>query len=288
MNILVTGATGFVGKHFLQYNHAKYNIDTASVRENTPLPGLSGIDVIVHLSGKAHEMKPTDDKIYFAANAELTRQLAVAAKKAGVKQFIYVSSVKVYGNIISENLDETSACYPDDAYGKSKLLGEQYVRQMADENFIVSIVRPPLIYGSGVKGNMLKLMQLAQKNVPLPFGNINNKRSMVYVGNLVALLDKIIETKQPGIFIAGDAAPLSTTFLVSLLQKYSGKKTNLIQIPKWLQTVIKKLHYQLYIRLFGSFVINNASTNQQLHFHPPYSTEEGVEDMVKWFKTTWQ
>ena len=288
MNILLTGATGFVGQHFLQYNKNKYHIIPISIRAGAPLPSLFGIDVVIHFGGKAHEMQVIPDEVYFAANAELTKQLATAAKSAGVKQFIYASSVKVYGNVMSEQLDEYSPCHPDDAYGRSKLLGEQYLKELEDENFVVSIVRPPLVYGAGVKGNMLKLLQLAQKNMPLPFGNINNKRSMVFIGNLIALIDKLIETNEYGIFIAGDAASVSTTTLVSLIRKYSGKKTNLLYIPKSVQNIIKKLRYQLYIRLFGSFVIDNINTNKRLQFTPPYTTEQGIEEMTRWFKTTEQ
>ncbi len=286
MNILLTGATGFVGQHFLQYNGNKYRIKTATVRHNKPLSSLTDINVVVHLGGKAHELQSIPDEVYFTANAELAKQLAITAKAAGVTHFIYVSSVKVYGNISSEKIDENTIAEPDDAYGKSKLLGEQYLQQLNDESFVVSIVRPPLVYGAGVKGNMLKLLQLTQKKMPLPFGNINNKRSLVFVGNLIALLDKIIETKTPGVFIAGDRTPVSTTYLVSSLQKYSGKKTNLIYIPHWMQMIIKRFRYSLYIRLFGSFVIDNSNTNRQLTFEPPYSTEEGIREMVNWFKTT--
>ncbi len=286
MNILLTGATGFVGQHFLQYNGSKYRIKTATVRNNKPLPSLTDINVVVHLGGKAHEMQFIPNEVYFTANSELAKQLAIAAKAAGVTHFIYVSSVKVYGNISSEKIDENTIPQPDDAYGKSKLLGEQYLQQLNDESFVVSIVRPPLVYGACVKGNMLRLLQLTQKKMPLPFGNINNKRSIVFVGNLIALLDKIMETKTPGVFIAGDKTPVSTTYLVSSLQKYSGKKTNLIYIPIWMQMMIKAFRYSLYIRLFGSFVIDNSNTNRKLNFEPPYSTEEGIREMVNWFKTT--
>ncbi len=288
MNILLTGASGFVGQHFLQSNNNNDRVVTASVRDNQPIPDLSGIDVIVHLGGKAHEMKPIPDEVYFNANAGVTKQLAIAAKAAGVNHFIYASSVKVYGNIVSETINENTPCEPDDAYGKSKLLAEQYLQQLMDETFAVSIIRPPLVYGSGVKGNMLKLLQLAQKNIPLPFGNIHNKRSLVFIGNLIALIDKLITTKAAGIFIAGDAEPVSTTRLVELIRKFSHKKTNLIYIPLWMQNIIKKLRYPLYIRLFGSFVIDNSFTNQKLNFQPPYSTENGIEEMVSWFKTVQQ
>ena len=286
MNVLLTGATGFVGQHFLQYNKSKYTITAVSVRKNKPLPSLSDIDVVVHLGGKAHEMQSLPDEVYFTANAELTKQLAMAAKAAGVQHFIYVSSVKVYGNIVSENIDENTFPNPDDAYGRSKLLGEQYVQELNDDNFIVSIVRPPLVYGSYVKGNMLKLLHLAQKQIPLPLGNINNKRSIVFVDNLLALINQIIQTKRSGVFIAGDKEPVSTTLLISLIRKYSGKKKNLIYIPDWMQAVIRKLRYSLYIRLFGSFVISNSLTNKKLNFEPPYSTEEGIRNMVNWFKIT--
>ncbi len=288
MNILLTGATGFVGQHFLQNNNNKYQIVTASVRQQLPLPDLSGIDAIVHLGGKAHEMKPLPDEVYFSSNAELTKHLAEAAKKAGVSHFIYVSSVKVYGNKANQTVNENSPCHPDDAYGKSKLLAEQYVQQLEDEHFTISIVRPPLVYGAGVKGNMLKLMQLAGSNVPLPFGNIHNKRSIVYVGNLIALIHVLLDKKMSGVFIAGDQAPLSTTQLVTLLRKSNGKKTSLLFIPKWVQRAIKTVRPHLYVRLFGSFVIDNSSTNLKLGFVPPVSTETGMKNMVTWFKNSHQ
>ena len=231
MNILLTGANGFVGQHFLQCRQPAYTLIPVSVREDSPLPDFTGVDAVVHLGGKAHEMNPLPDSVYFNANAELTKRLATAAKAAGVAQFVYISSVKVYGNVVGENMDETTPCHPDDAYGKSKLLAEHYLHELADEHFVVSIVRPPLVYGAGVKGNMLKLMQLAQKNIPLPFGNIRNRRSLVYVGNLIALIHNLLRQKEPGVYIAGDAAPLSTTQLVALIRKYSAGKTGWCIFP---------------------------------------------------------
>ena len=283
--VAVTGATGFVGKRFMEINRDRFDLLPLSLRWREPADiDLAGVSSVVHLAGKAHQMEPIEDRIYFDVNYELTRQLAERAIQQRVKHFIYISSTKVYGDDIHEVLNEHSPCTPGDAYGGSKWKAEQYLASVHSNAFKVAVVRPPLVYGPGVKGNMIKLLQLADKKYPLPFGNSGNSRSMVFVDNLVALIDTIIDREAHGVFIGGDSKPVSTDALILLMRHYLSNPKGLLTIPGFIRPVIRKLKPALYTRLFGSFVVDNSATNERLHFVPPYSTAEGVAEMVKWYK----
>jgi nucleoside-diphosphate-sugar epimerase len=280
--ILVTGANGFIGKRFIEYNKERFEITTLSVRDEIYKTfDFTGFDSIVHLAGKAHDMDCKDDSEYFKVNADITKTLALKAKADGVNHFIYISSVKVYGKEDRGLITEKSECFPEDAYGKSKLQAEQFLQTIKDENFKVAIVRPPMVYGAGVKGNMDRLIHLCQKKYPLPFGNIGNLRTMVFVDNLVEILNAIIDYKAEGIFIPGDKKPISTDALILMIKQSLGEKNNLIAIPKFLRQLIKSVKPELYKRLFGSFVIDTKITNGKLNFVPPFSTEFGVSEMCK-------
>ena len=192
--IVITGANGFIGKRFIEYNKEHYEITTLSVRgENYKTFDFTGFDSIVHLAGKAHDMNCRDDSEYFKVNVDITKVLATKAKAEGVKHFVFISSVKVYGKEDRGLITEKSECFPEDAYGKSKLEAEQFLQTIQDENFKVAIVRPPMVYGAGVKGNMDRLIRLCQRKYPLPFGNVGNLRTMVFVDNLIELLNTIID-----------------------------------------------------------------------------------------------
>jgi UDP-glucose 4-epimerase len=286
MKVAVTGSTGFVGKRYLQVpasNCSKMPLNLRATRVEDI--DLRGTDVIVHLAGKAHDMQGAPDEEYFSVNFDLTRALADRAKSSGVMQFIYISSTKVYGDEISATLDEHSACLPTDAYGKSKLAAEHYLQSISSPDFKVAIVRPPLVYGPEVKGNMIRLLELASKNIPLPLGKTNNARSMVFLDNLVALIDKIIGEEASGLFIAGDERPLSTDELVTAIRSNLGNTSGLVSIPVFMRPLIRKIKPALYTRLFGSFVVDNKGSNQRLNFTPPFSSEEGISVMTRWYLT---
>ncbi|HEX6915936.1 MAG TPA: NAD-dependent epimerase/dehydratase family protein [Chitinophagaceae bacterium] len=284
--IAVTGATGFVGSRFLEYNAGRYEMTRLDLRKNgvAGLPDLSGVEAIVHFAGLAHQMKRVPDEWYFQTNVDLTRQLIVKAKEQGVGYFIYVSSTKVYGDGQAAEMDEMSDCHPADPYGLSKLQAEQFVLGAANPRFRVAIVRPPVVYGPKVKGNILKLLSLTRRNWPLPFGQIQNARSMVYIDNLVALIDRIIDNHSEGVFVAGDLEPVSTEALLRQMQMCFHGRAKLFAIPGFARRVLKAVKPGLYNRLFGSFVINNGKTNQKLDFVPPVSTAEGVAAMVRWYR----
>jgi len=135
------------------------------------------------------------------------------------------------------------------------------------------------VYGPGVKGNIIRLLAAVHKGRPLPLGKTGNKRSMVFLDNLVELIDSVIDTRTPGIFVPADERPVSTDELVRLMNN----KARLITIPVFLRKLMSIVRPKLYKRLFGSFVIDNSSTNARLNFKPPYSTEQGVQKMITWY-----
>ena len=279
--VLVTGASGFVGQHFCVNDNDRYIIKTVSL-QNIKVKDLdlSGVDVILHLAGIAHRMEKTDDSLYYEVNYKLTQELAEGAKAAKVGHFLFVSTIKVYGEEY-ELLTPSTECKPTDAYGKSKLMAEEFLKGLDAEEFRVSIVRPPLIYGPGVKGNMQKLIDLVERRKYIPLGNIDNKRSMVGVSNLVALFDKLIETRQRGTFLIQDSEPVSTSKLITQIAKEKNAKINLISIPRLVRFAIKRILPDIYRRLFGSLVVDDSATKSNLNFQPPYSFEEGIRLMVK-------
>ena len=281
MNCLVTGSSGFLGSHVVPYLERLHTVKTVSLKGNSiELIDLKQIDVIVHLSGLAHQMTQIDPQLYFDVNTLQTLALAKKAKKSGVKQFIFISTVKVYGDNVGEFFDENSDCIPTDPYGQSKLDAELGLQEVENDDFKVAVIRPPLIYGKGVKGNLDRIMKLCLKLPVLPFGEIHNKRSMVYAGNISALIAKIIECSCKGIFIAGDIKPHSTTALVDEIIKTLKLKTYNFKLPIPFRKLLNGLKPDIYSRLFRNFVIDNSKTNKELNFSPPYSFEEGIENMV--------
>ncbi len=279
--ILITGASGFVGSYALPFFEDKFNVQKVSLR-TTPIDEISftEISTVVHLAGKAHQMKRINPEEYFKVNHKLTLRLAKRAKKENVKHFIFISSVKVYGDNINTYFDEDSECFPTEPYGKSKLLAEKDLLSLNDENFIISIIRPPLIYGPNVKGNLKKIRALIERLPILPLGAIQNERSMVFVGNLTALIIHIIELKPKGIFIAGDNSRKSTTELIEIMMKHMRVDKLNIALPFIFRHILKILKPSIYTRLFESYIINNHKTNKRLAFMPPYSFEEGIKSMV--------
>ena len=278
--ILVTGASGFVGKYFLSKYTKDYNIQTFSfLNDDLKSLEMSGIVVIVHLSALVHQMGGASKEEYERVNVIQTLDLAKKAKESGVGHFIFMSSVKVYGEESSGVYNELTECHPQDEYGVSKLKAELELHKLEDESFKVSMVRTPIVYGYGVKANIKNLVSLVTKVSVLPFGNINNKRSMVYIGNLCHLVDVIIEKKESGVFLAADDKPLSTTKLIELIAQELDRKVYLLNIPlfPWL---LKKLKPSFYKRLYESLAVDNTKTKEVLNLKNPYSVEDGIRYMI--------
>ena len=171
------------------------------------------------------------------------------------------------------------------AFAVADLQRKLTLLRFENETFKVAIVRSPLVYGAGVKANMFSLIRLVDRFPVLPLGGIPNERSIVYIGNLVALLNKVIEEQASGIFIAGDRSPLSTTQMIQLIAAGFKKRVFLPGVPRIVLAGMKRILPSITDRLYGSLVLDNSNTNRRLNFTPPYASEEGLREMVEWYKT---
>ncbi len=235
--ILVTGKNSYIGKAFYDYisQFKEYTVDSISVRDNGwKKEDFSSYNVVFHVAGIVHlNMKKISDeqkKLYYKVNTDLTIFLAQKAKKEGVKQFIFMSSASVYGDgapIGKERvITKETQISPTNFYGDSKAKAEKGLRKLEDNDFKVVILRPPMIYGKGCKGNYLMLAKLAKK-MPV-FPKIKNSRSMCYIGNLVEFVKLMIENEERGIFWPCNSEISNTGELVKMIASVYGKKTLLI------------------------------------------------------------
>jgi nucleoside-diphosphate-sugar epimerase len=312
MNILVTGANGFVGKALCKsLNNTEHQIAALSryvVASNvnkhymlTTLDGntnythpLNGIDVVIHLAGRAHVLndKSIDPyQAYAKVNIEATKSLALQAAASGVKRFIFISSVKVNGEETTDKpFSEHAKPNPQDDYGKTKLEAEQALSLIAKGTGMdVVIIRPPLIYGKGVKANFKHLIQLCQKPLPLPFGAIQNKRSMIYIDNLVDFIMVCITHPNAAneTFLISDDADVSTTNLIKMIRQALDVPILLMPIPQsWLEFFLRLMGKKnLDARLCGNLQIDISKAKKMLRWKPPISIEDGLKATVIGFKS---
>jgi nucleoside-diphosphate-sugar epimerase len=280
--VLIIGANSFIGRNFRKISEYQ-NIREVSLRKNTPEEiDFTNVDIILHLAAIVHQSKKISTAKYFFVNRDLCIRVAELAKSAGVKQFIFLSTVKVYGKYRSgsEPWNEDSVCYPVDAYGISKYEAEIGLKSLEDAGFTVSIIRTPIVYGPGVTANILKLVKLIEKFNLLPFRHVYNNRHYTYVDNLVGFIDRIIEIRASGTFIAMDEFALSTTDLVVYLSYLLHRKTTLFKIPELFLKVFVKLMPDVFDRLYRSFYLDNSKTRQILNYTPRFTTKEGLEMMI--------
>ena len=305
MNLLITGYSGFVGKHLLNILHPEHKLhllgrkpcDLGTVfqaeldRNASYAAALNGVEVVIHCAARVHIMHDTasDPLVAFReVNTAATLNLAQQAAKAGVKRFIFLSTIKVNGETTTDKAAFTAfdAMAPEDAYGMSKAEAEQQLMELgAQTGMEIVIIRPPLIYGEGVKANFAALLKLVAKGLPLPFRAIkHNKRSLVSVYNLVDLIKQCIE--QPNAanqtFLVSDDNDISTAEMVALMAKVQGKRNVALPMPVWCFKLAGKLLNKAAVvdRLTGSLQLDISHTKQRLNWTPSVSVEEGFARCV--------
>lgn len=248
--ILITGANSYIGTSFEKYMAQwpeKYQVDTVDMIDGTwREKDFSGYDTVFHVAGIAHQKETQENaELYYKINRDLAFDTAVKAKTDGVKQFIFLSSMSVYGLETGVITKETVPT-PKSNYGKSKLQAEELLNGLADETFKVAILRPPMVYGKGCKGNYRTLSKLACK-LPI-FPAVKNERSMLYIDNLSEFVRLMIENEEKGIFWPQNAEYSNTTDLVKMIARVHGKKIAIIPGFAWL------------LKIFGCFsgIVNKA------------------------------
>jgi UDP-glucose 4-epimerase len=279
--ILITGSNGFVGSYFISKYKNNYDLKTFSfLKDDISRLNYKDINIVFHLSALVHQMGGASAEEYEKINVIQTLQLAKKAKESGVKHFVFMSTVKVYGEETLNKYSENFNCNPEDDYGESKLKAEKLLLELESDNFKVSVIRTPIVYGYGVKANIKNLINLINKISILPFENIENKRSMVYIGNLCHLVNEIIIQQQSGIFLASDDQSLSTSRFIQLIAKNLDKKIYLIKVP-FFESLLKLVKPSFHKRLYGSLEVDNKVTKDKLNLKNPYSVEDGIRLMIK-------
>lgn len=251
--ILITGANSYIGTSFekwLQQYPNDYSVDTVGTRnEEWKKKDFSGYDVVFHVAGIAHvkENKKNAD-LYYEINRDLAYEVAQKAKKCGIRQFIFLSSMSVYG-LVNGVINRSTIPNPTSNYGKSKLQAEKLIEGLADDNFIVVILRPPMVYGKDCKGNYTRLAKLA---VATPiFPKVDNKRSMIYIDNLCEFIRQLIEKEAYGLFFPQNKEYVNTSDMVMSIAEAHGKK---IVMTKLFNPLLKLLKLNLVNKVFGDLV----------------------------------
>ncbi len=278
--ILITGANGYLGSSFVNQYKNKYKFEKFSLlSQKLEDINFDSVDIVLHYAALVHQKVEYSYEKYHEINVEYPVKLAKLAKQSGVKQFVFISTIAVYGEE-KEKLDEKTVYNPITPYGKSKLEAEKELLKLNDDNFVVSIIRPPMVYGKNAPGNIDSLIKLVKKVPIIPLGKILNKRSFISIQNLCHMIDEIITQQKVGIFLASDDELLSTTRLIELIAKNLNKKIYLIKIPLF-ENLLKLVKPSFHKRLYGSLEVDNSITKEKLNLKNPYSVEEGIGMMIK-------
>lgn len=310
--ILVTGASGFVGRRLCAHLVNQGWQVRAAVRSSPAIPlaeginihvvpdigpetdwseALSGIEAVVHLAARVHVMRESGmDGLqeHRRVNTEGTAALARAAAHAGVQRFVYLSTIKVNGERTTGSpFTETDAPDPADAYGLSKLEAEQQLARIAGETGLaVAIFRPPLMYGPGVKGNFRRLISLVRRRIPLPLASIANARSMLGVDNMVSAIDAALNRQEPvtGTFLVSDGHDLSTPELVRSIGAAMGRNPLVFPCPPSLLLAAAGLAGKggEARRMIESLRVDCGKLRRELQWNPPVSVDAGIAAAVQW------
>jgi UDP-4-keto-D-QuiNAc 4-reductase len=312
--VLVTGANGFVGRVVCRelqsagwrVRRAVRSPERLAAQERSAdisvvgdLSGathwgaaVSGVDAVVHLAARVHQMHDTGPEAlqsYLAVNTEATLGLATAARDYQVRRFVYLSTIKVNGETNEGRpFRADDAPDPKDPYGVSKLRAEEGLGRLGREGLEVAIIRPPLVYGPGVRANFQRLMKLSTLGVPLPLGSVTNRRSLVSVWNLASLVQRALEhPAAPGkVWLVSDGDDVSTADLVRNMADAAGRPARLVPVPVSALVLLGRLtgRRDEVLRLTESLQVDISETRSQLGWSPPLSMREGIRRTVDAFR----
>lgn len=304
MRMLITGANGFVGRalciHLAASSHAVCSavralsglpeeVVVGSINKNTDWrAALAGCNAVIHLAARVHIMNDTEQDplaLYRATNTEATLNLARQAAQSGVKRFVFISTIKVNGEGRDAPYREIDEPAPEDAYAISKWEAEQGLQRIAQETGLeIVILRPPLVYGPGVKANFLRLMRTVASGWPLPLGGIHNKRSLLYLGNFVDAIRLCLEHPDAAgqTFLLDDGQAVSTPELIRAVAQAMGRPARMLAVPvvalEWMGILLGKR--AAVARLTGSLYVDGTAIRTRLGWAPPFSMEAGLAATV--------
>jgi UDP-glucose 4-epimerase len=290
--VFVTGAAGFVGRHLCRVLADSNWVVRGGVRLAGPLPvgvetvvtgdlaearlDLAGVDAVVHVAGLAHRRGVSPD-VWIRENCAAAVNVAARAKAAGVRRFVFISTVGVFGRAVAGAVDETSAVLPVETYARAKWQAEQALRAIYGDGLVV--VRPVAVVGAGCPGNLPLLMKLLGKGVPLPFGSIRNRRSFIEVTDLARLLLAVLAAEAPpALVLAAHPAPIGTPDLVRALARGMGVKVLLLPCPAGILAAGAKLagRRAMFESLAGDFVVDPKKAALALGWRPAESLAESL------------
>jgi nucleoside-diphosphate-sugar epimerase len=277
MRVLVTGASGFVGSALVPALAARGH-EVHALRRGEDPP--QGFEAIVHLANIAHRSAPSDE--LEKVNVQGSRSLAEHSAARGVRRFVYLSSIKASGERNGARaLDGSEAPAPEGAYGRTKLAAERALAEVGRASGIeIVLLRPPLVYGPGVKANFRALVRAIARGWPLPFASVRNARSLVYVGNLVDAIARCVEVPRAAgrTYLVSDGAPRSTPELCRAIGAAVGRPARLVPFPAALLALAPPLR-----PLVRDLVLDDARMREELGWKPPFSFEQGLRATAEWY-----
>lgn len=273
--VLITGANSYVGtsvEKWLMKEPNNYYVETLDMKDPSWRDfDFSRFDVVFHVAGVAHLKENGKNRLnFFYVNRDLAYEVAKYSNEMGIKHFIFMSSMSVYG-VDSGMIDSNIIENPKSAYGQSKLQGEKLISKLTSKNFKISIVRPPMIYGNNGVGNYLILRNFALM-IPI-FPNINNQRSMIYINNFAEFIKHVIDLEYTGILLPQNNDYVKTSELVKKIRDCHGKKTILVS---FFNPIIKLLMYGKIKKIFSSLSYSKAESHFNLNYNI-YNFEESIE-----------
>ena len=251
--VLITGKDSYIGtslENWLLREPDKYYVDTVDMKDGSwKNVDFSQYDVVFHVAGIAHIKETSENQdLYYKVNRDLAYETAQKAKADGVKQFIFLSTMSVYG-IESGVINRMTPLKPNSAYGKSKIEAEKLINKLQDVSFIIATLRPPMVYGKGCRGNYTRLASLALKTPVFP--KVDNKRSMVYIDNLSEFVKRLIDNRSGGLFFPQNAEYVNISEMVKLIADAHDKK---VLMTKLFNPLLRLLNVSTVNKVFGDLV----------------------------------